>query len=372
MSRTTVAAILGVAVLGGCGGGSATIYDRDATASCLSSQAAVASISTSNNDLDYIAQAALGGGIYVKYPSGNDANVSFERTTSDANRTYSSYKATGAAVAGNISDLLNQKTNVVIAFSNTPTTGELAAITDCLASKDEVKAGAPPAAATTSAQTTTTAGSVAPATAPTATDKTAIVAAIEANAGGTVVRSHFVFSKVDPNWAVVGIFLKNDPQGGAALVHKTPAGWKALQTGSMLEDCQLRYPIRVELGINCLHLDAEKQPFQEQLVQTPSKNITCDLYEWSKPDRTLACAVDSTRTWTAHPLAPKVWTLSGAAPTKVMRQWTWATGKARTLPYGTTFRAGSYQCVSRFTGLTCKDTTSGHGFFLSRQAQTTF
>lgn len=86
-------------------------------------------------------------------------------------------------------------------------------------------------------KTTTTAATPSLA-APNAVDRAAILAALKAAAGGTpVVKSRFQFSKTDPAWAVVGIFYKGDPQGGAALVHKTAAGWKVVQTGSQLEDC---------------------------------------------------------------------------------------------------------------------------------------
>jgi hypothetical protein len=125
------------------------IYNLDATASCVSTQSAVASISTSKDDLDFIAQSALGGAIYVNYHSGNDANVSFERTVSDAKRSYKAYKAVGVLIAGGVRDLLEERNNVVIAFTDAPTSQERDAITSCLAAKGRVKEGAPPAPAAT-------------------------------------------------------------------------------------------------------------------------------------------------------------------------------------------------------------------------------
>jgi hypothetical protein len=38
-----------------------------------------------------------------------------------------------------------------------------------------------------------------------------------------------------------------------------------------------------------------------------------------------------------------------------------------TLPYGKTWRHGSFTCASRLTGMTCTN-THGHGLFLSRQS----
>jgi uncharacterized protein DUF6636 len=40
--------------------------------------------------------------------------------------------------------------------------------------------------------------------------------------------------------------------------------------------------------------------------------------------------------------------------------------RARVLPYGTTWSFNGFTCVSRATGLTCKN-LRGHGFFLSRE-----
>ncbi len=46
--------------------------------------------------------------------------------------------------------------------------------------------------------------------------------------------------------------------------------------------------------------------------------------------------------------------------------------KARDLAYGTSRRFGSFRCISRTSGLTCRSRTSGHGFTLSRRHQRVF
>ena len=42
------------------------------------------------------------------------------------------------------------------------------------------------------------------------------------------------------------------------------------------------------------------------------------------------------------------------------------------LPYGSSLAAGSFQCDSASTGVTCKNTATGHGFTMSREAYSVF
>ena len=46
--------------------------------------------------------------------------------------------------------------------------------------------------------------------------------------------------------------------------------------------------------------------------------------------------------------------------------------KAPILRYGKTRIFGSLRCTSRRSGMTCRSTKSGHGFFLSRESRRTF
>jgi hypothetical protein len=47
-------------------------------------------------------------------------------------------------------------------------------------------------------------------------------------------------------------------------------------------------------------------------------------------------------------------------------------GKEGVLAYGKTWTGGGFSCTSAFTGLTCKSSKSGHGFFLSRANRRSF
>lgn len=131
-----------VSAVAGCGG--SPVYGRDASAACMPKQAAISSVSTRRDDLDSIAQAASGGAISVKFGSGNFANVAFARTGRDAGRTYNAYKAAGAELAVEVSELIKRKNNVVVAFAHTPTADEWDAITGCLVKADDRKSTAPP------------------------------------------------------------------------------------------------------------------------------------------------------------------------------------------------------------------------------------
>ncbi len=42
------------------------------------------------------------------------------------------------------------------------------------------------------------------------------------------------------------------------------------------------------------------------------------------------------------------------------------------LPYGSSLAAGTFQCDSASTGVTCKNTATGHGFTMSREAYSVF
>src|SRR5262249_41608277 len=90
----------------GCGGGAKT-YVEGSTVPCLDQkQNGVEGVSTNDADLDYIAQAALGGGAFVRFSSGNAANIYFERTSANAKRDMSAGGAAGS------SDLLKRETTL--------------------------------------------------------------------------------------------------------------------------------------------------------------------------------------------------------------------------------------------------------------------
>jgi hypothetical protein len=98
--------------------------------------------------------------------------------------------------------------------------------------------------------------------------------------------------------------------------------------------------------------------------KTPSGNIVCWVFEVtdSSEPAQLECAVLSlAKTWVL-PQTEQV-TLFDEIKTDRM---------ARVLGYGRRWRDNSLQCYSQVRGLTCRDTQTGHGFFLSRAKQRIF
>lgn len=104
--------------------------------------------------------------------------------------------------------------------------------------------------------------------------------------------------------------------------------------------------------------------------RTPSKNIYC---AWLSGPSTLRCDILSG----VRPLPPKPpscdfdWGVgfdlrrTGRARILCVSDSV-VTSSARVLRYGQTWRRGGFTCISRITGLRCRN-ASGRGFFLSRQ-----
>jgi hypothetical protein len=101
-------------------------------------------------------------------------------------------------------------------------------------------------------------------------------------------------------------------------------------------------------------------------LKTPSGNVVCNAGPYrGRP--LLACTVRSRfdrrgqTVWSMHATGfARTGFVRGNAATDVPR-----------LGYGRTWRWQGMRCVSRMAGLTCVN-GSGHGFFLSRQAQRIF
>jgi hypothetical protein len=103
----------------------------------------------------------------------------------------------------------------------------------------------------------------------------------------------------------------------------------------------------------------------------PSKNIECA--ELTGARATLRCDIRSG----VKPLPPKPASCEfdwGAGYVMGRRGWAHVScvsdsvhdASARVLRYGTTWRRDGFFCVSRTTGLRCRN-VAGHGFFLSRR-----
>jgi hypothetical protein len=114
--------------------------------------------------------------------------------------------------------------------------------------------------------------------------------------------------------------------------------------------------------------------------ETPSKNIVCVYISALGQQAALQCGVGSG----LHPPAPKpvpACTVTDPASNRVELDSTGKThgfcsgdigvlaelGRAPVLAYGSSWRHGGFVCISRTSGLECRN-GSGHGFFLSRQS----
>ena len=118
-------------VLAGCGS-SGRSFDRDATAACIASREVVESVSTKRSNLDFIGQAARGGGIYVLFLGGNEAYVSFEQTADEVGRAYDDYTLPAGALIEPIGAGVRRVGNVVFAFDQAPTRSQVGAVSECL------------------------------------------------------------------------------------------------------------------------------------------------------------------------------------------------------------------------------------------------
>jgi hypothetical protein len=108
----------------------------------------------------------------------------------------------------------------------------------------------------------------------------------------------------------------------------------------------------------------------QYFFRTPSKNIYC---AWLSGPQTLRCDILSG----VKPLPPKPAScdFDWGAGYEVKRTGrarilcvsdSVVTNSAKVLRYGQTWSRGGFTCISRVTGLRCRN-SAGHGFFLSRQ-----
>lgn len=117
------------------------------------------------------------------------------------------------------------------------------------------------------------------------------------------------------------------------------------------------------------------------VIITPSKNISCEF-----SDTTAGCGVMNymnSKPYGSDELGPKWWvrmknsaSADQAKPEIVSRSEPPLSQKPETsgqqVEYGTIVYHGDYVCASEDTGLTCWNTTTGHGAFMNRDATTTF
>ena len=117
------------------------------------------------------------------------------------------------------------------------------------------------------------------------------------------------------------------------------------------------------------------------VIITPSKNISCEF-----SDTTAGCGgmnYMNSKPYGSDELGPKWWvrmknsaSADQAKPEIVSRSEPPLSQKPETsgqqVEYGTVVYHGDYVCASEDAGLTCWNTTTGHGAFMNRDATTTF
>ena len=146
-------------------------------------------------------------------------------------------------------------------------------------------------------------------------------------------------------------------KGGRHLVRLGPFGGKVQRDPAVgierLRECRwepaAEFPIPVDWpsGVYVGKLTAERGGFQSYVIFIVRDDRACDFL--------FQCA---DATWSAYNRSPDHWSLYDPGTQRP----TYAT-----LPYGKTWRHGSFTCDSRLTGVTCTN-THGHGLFLSRQS----
>jgi hypothetical protein len=117
-------ALVAVALVAGCGGGSSATYAVASTQICLQHHAV--QVSRASRDLRYFWQSAPEGALNAKV-AGNPVAIDFEKTGSDADRTKSAYEAgySGKTV-------LEKHGNVVVIWRHPPTSAQRTTVKDCL------------------------------------------------------------------------------------------------------------------------------------------------------------------------------------------------------------------------------------------------
>lgn len=112
---------------------------------------------------------------------------------------------------------------------------------------------------------------------------------------------------------------------------------------------------------------------REAFFALPSRNIACAL------TTELARCDIGTKSWTPPPKPADCEfdygmgvTVEGTAKGRLSCVSDSTLGFTDVLPYGRALRAGDFVCTSRETGVECRNTATGHGFTLAREAYTLF
>jgi hypothetical protein len=135
------------------------------------------------------------------------------------------------------------------------------------------------------------------------------------------------------------------------------------------------------VGVGCITPFAFGFSQQEITFKTPSGNIRCDVWttNGAPSGNAIQCAIMSSRVRVTYQCpdpqgslgCPLVYSMDARSTVKIERG-RWQVGASTTLGYNRVITVGWIRCSSAFSGLTCKSSLTGHGFFLSREATRTF
>jgi len=109
---------------------------------------------------------------------------------------------------------------------------------------------------------------------------------------------------------------------------------------------------------------------------TPSGNIACNAWNGQLRHGNGVPSGESIECWVVSTAGgpygfPYAWHLQSRGGVTKSRPSDGPT-PGGALPYGTTWQRRDLRCTSKSTGLKCWSTSSGHGFFLSRDSQRRF
>lgn len=124
-------------------------------------------------------------------------------------------------------------------------------------------------------------------------------------------------------------------------------------------------------------------------VATPSTQAFADVGpgDFSSPTGNIGCYLDvgsgircdiKTRTWAPPPAPPSCQLdygqglMVGQGPGAFVCAGDTVLGSSNVLAYGSIAQRGPFRCDSEESGMTCVDTQTGHGFFLSSQSYLAF
>lgn len=112
-------------------------------------------------------------------------------------------------------------------------------------------------------------------------------------------------------------------------------------------------------------LTAFRSPSGNVGCQISTTSVRCDIDErnWSPPPKPADCRLD---------YGQGVAIGAGGQAHLMCAGDTARTGSAEPLAYGSAIRGGPIRCESAESGMTCRDTETGHGFTISRESYQLF